>query len=129
ELSKPGALDRLALADEHREAIGRALIRTVDVQDFASADDLWAERKRWFFKTKQSFGGKAAYRGASISKSAFELVTTGPYLAQEYVPAPHCRPDGADQDFKYDLRFYVYRDRVQQICARLYRGQLTNVQT
>lgn len=129
ELSKAGAIEALPISEEDREAIGRALIRTVDVHDFASADELWKDRKRWFFKTKQSFGGKAAYRGASMSRGAFERVISGPYLAQEYVPAPTIRPPGSDQEFKYDLRFFVYNDRIQLACARLYQGQLTNSQT
>ncbi len=129
ELSRGGALERAFLSEEDREAIRRTLIRTVDVREFASADELWQDRKKWFFKTKQSFGGKAAYRGATMSRGVFERVVNGPYLAQEYVPAPSIRPEGADQEFKYDLRFFVYNDRIQIACARLYQGQLTNAQT
>lgn len=129
ELSRPGALERAPLNDEDREAIRRTLIRTVDVKDFASADELWKERKNWFFKTKQSFGGKAAYRGASLARGVFERIVSGQYLAQEYVPAPLIRPSGSEQEFKYDLRFFVYNDRIQIACARLYQGQLTNSQT
>ena len=129
ELSKDGAIDALPLSEEERDVLRCTLIRTVDVRDFPSADELWKERKHWFFKTKQSFGGKKAYRGANMSRGAFERVVSGPYLAQEYVPASTIRPTGSDQEFKYDLRFFVYNDRIQLACARLYQGQLTNAQT
>lgn len=129
ELSKPGAIDSLPLSEGERAVIHSALIRTVDVHEFSSADDLWKERKRWFFKTKQSHGGKAAYRGSSMSRGTFENIMNGPYLAQEYIPAPTIKPEGTEEEFKYDLRFFVYRDRIQLACARLYQGQMTNAQT
>jgi hypothetical protein len=37
--------------------------------------------------------------------------------------------DGVEQDFKLDLRNYVYRGAVQLVSARLYRGQTTNFRT
>ena len=37
--------------------------------------------------------------------------------------------DGVEQDFKVDLRNYVYRGAVQLVSARLYRGQTTNFRT
>lgn len=132
ELSQPGALESLQLSEEHRKTISQTLIRTLDVQEFSDPDQLWSERKQWFFKTKQSFGGKAAYRGASISRGMFSQVLSGPYLAQEFVPAPTMTirgETGKAEEFKYDLRFFVYRNRIQLACARLYNGQMTNATT
>lgn len=131
ELSQPETLSSLQLSPSERDIIRRSLIRTVDIKDFTDPDGLWAERKNWFFKTKQSYGGKAAYRGSSISRSAFAHVISGPYLAQEMVPAPSVRIPvaGGEDDFKFDLRFFAYRDTIQLACARLYKGQLTNSQT
>lgn len=131
ELGRPGALDSLPLASGHRETLARALIRTAAVADFADADTLWAERKKLFFKPMRSYGGKAAYRGSSISRKVFEeTLKKGGYLAQDFVPAARIKlataPDG---DFKYDLRFFVYNDRIQAACARVYQGQMTNSQT
>lgn len=131
ELSQAGALDALQLSDQDKEIILRTLIRTLDVQEFENPDELWVERKKWFFKTKRSFGGKAAYRGSSIGRTAFAHVISGPYVAQEYVPPGLIRLPSlqGEDEFKYDLRFFVYRDTIQLACARLYKGQMTNSST
>lgn len=135
ELGRPGALTQLALDESARRAIDRTLIRTFSVAEHGDPDALWTERKKLFFKPMRSFGGKAAYRGASISRRVFDEILKGQYLAQEFVPAgtiqlaqPSIDPAIASE-FKYDLRFYVYDDRIQQACARLYQGQMTNSQT
>ena len=90
---------------------------------------LWSERKRWFFKPRRSHGGKAVYRGSSMSRGTFDSILAGDYLAQEMVPPPVVSFAGEEEPLKYDLRFYAYRDRVQLACARLYRGQMTNAQS
>jgi hypothetical protein len=128
ELSRPDAIDALALSDEHKGWLKRSLIATREVKEFKTSEELWASRKHWFFKPKRSYGGKATYRGASISKSVFAKVFAGDYLAQEFVPAPEVKVS-TGETFKYDLRFFVYRDRIQLGCARLYQGQMTNTQT
>ncbi|MFZ3231256.1 MAG: hypothetical protein WA160_13695 [Pseudobdellovibrio sp.] len=94
-------------------------------------EKIWAERKNLFFKPKNSFGGKQAYRGASISRKAFDDVCTDGFIAQK-ISAP------AELEFilnadpiklKYDLRCYAYQDKLQLIVARLYQGQTTNLKT
>jgi hypothetical protein len=131
ELSLPGALEELDLDEPTRAVILRTLIRTVNVAEFQAPEELWKQRKKWFFKPSRSFGGKAAYRGSSIGRTVFAQIVANPYLAQEYVPAANVRlasvPD--DGDFKYDLRFFVYEDKIQIACARAYKGQMTNSQT
>ncbi|MEK7355589.1 MAG: hypothetical protein AAB250_04025 [Bdellovibrionota bacterium] len=123
ELAKPGVLDSTSLSPERKQAIRSALIDSIVIDSSTDKEKLWADRKKWFFKPRRSFGSKAAYRGSSIAKTAFETITSGHYVAQEFVPASMIG------DFKYDLRFYVYRDRIQLACARLYQGQMTNSQT
>lgn len=127
ELSEEGAL--ASLAQVTREVISKALIRTISVRSIPDHAQLWSERKKWFFKPARSFGGKAAYRGSSISHPMFANILAGDYLAQEFVPAPSIKLPSQPDEFKYDLRFFVYRDRIQLACARLYRGQMTNSQT
>lgn len=140
ELGRPGALESLALSPESRKAIEQCLIRCAEPGDFASPDALWAERKKWFFKPKRSFGGKAAYRGGSMSRAVFAEILKGDYIMQEFVPAAKLPSDTANalehtpaadtfSDFKYDLRFYAYQNRVQLAAARIYQGQMTNSQT
>ena len=126
EIGRPGFLERVLPGDgeaERARAILRnCLLESRPVSEF-EPDALWAERKKWFFKPARSFGGKAAYRGASIRRKAFDSLFTGDFVAQEYARPPEV--DG----FKRDLRFFVYRGRVQLGLARLYQGQTTNVQT
>jgi hypothetical protein len=123
ELSQPGAIDALPLSDEHKNALRGTLLQSIVIDSTTDKEKLWSERKKWFFKPRRSFGAKAAYRGSSISRGVFDSVMTGTHIAQEFVPAPTIG------EFKYDLRFFAYRDHIQLACARLYQGQLTNSHT
>jgi hypothetical protein len=89
-----------------------------------NADTMWSRRKSLFFKPLSSFGGKGAYRGEGISRRKFDELIGRDTLAQEFVPAPTVELNGSD--WKYDLRFYVYRDHIQYVAGRIYRGQVTN---
>lgn len=108
-----------------------ALLEVKKFSDFADADELWSRRGRYFFKPPNSYGGKSVYKGKSISRSTFQRIYNDDYLAQEAAPAPEItlNHEGADHTFKYDLRFYFFADHVQLAVARLYQGQLTNLQT
>lgn len=92
-------------------------------------DELWSKRKHLFFKPLRSHGGKQSYRGSSISRKVFErLLEDQNFTAQEYIPAPTVE-DKEGAKWKFDLRFYVYKDEIQQAAARIYQGQVTNFQT
>ena len=133
EFSSLQGIESLPLSTTEKSAIEKTIIKTIDVREYCSSRDpqeLWKDRKKWFFKPKRSFGGKATYRGSSITRPTFANVIAGDYLAQEYVAAPVTQtPTGGADEFKYDLRFYTYKDKIQLACARLYRGQMTNSQT
>lgn len=97
----------------------------------AKSEEIWAERKKFFFKPKRAFGAKQSYRGGTVSRRNYDELINQDMIAQEYIPAPELKfqtPDG-EQSFKYDLRFYVYQSRVQMVLARLYQGQVTNLKT
>lgn len=128
ELSQPGTIEALPLSVSDRATISRTLIRTLEVKNM-NPDELWSNRKKWFFKPRRSHGGKAVYRGSSTSRGTFQSILNGDYLAQEMVPPPVVSFAGEADELKYDLRFYVYRDKIQLACARLYRGQMTNSQS
>ena len=85
----------------------------------------WENKKNYFFKPLQSFGGKQAYRGKSLTRSRFEEISREPFLFQEYCP-PSLTRDGKDQKWKFDLRAFTYGEEIQQVVARLYQGQVTN---
>lgn len=127
EWSHDGALEKIyGMSAEHADEIRRALLRTREVKSI-DVDALWKERKSLMFKPRNAYGGKGVYRGSSISRGAFEGVIASDSLAQDFVPAPTTKIDGVE--FKYDLRFFAYRDYVHVACARLYQGQMTNATT
>ncbi|NUM59274.1 MAG: hypothetical protein HUU56_11620 [Bdellovibrionaceae bacterium] len=99
--------------------------------DSNNKSNLWEQRKKLFFKPLNSFGSKQTYKGASISRKTFEEFNMNEFLAQEYISAPeidHETPEGKDK-FKYDLRCYAYKDQLQLVVARVYKGQVTNLKT
>ncbi|MES2857229.1 MAG: hypothetical protein V4692_15275, partial [Bdellovibrionota bacterium] len=131
ELTDPEQGDLKNLSVEHQAVIRRALIPTFEISSFGDPSELWKQKKRFFFKPKRMFGGKAVYKGESISRKTFDTILSENYLAQEIVPAPLVKfgNETPDETYKYDLRFFVYRDKVQLACARIYRGQTTNSST
>jgi hypothetical protein len=99
--------------------------------DPTNAKELWAHKKNYFMKPKRAFGAKQSYKGASMTHKVFGEILNQDFIAQEFVPAPERAfptPSGL-QNFKFDLRFYVYQDRVQLVLARIYQGQVTNLRT
>ena len=105
--------------------------------DPARADELWRERKRWFFKPVDGYGGAAAYRGVRLTRGTWQAILSRPYVAQELVPpsertirlAGHGPHGDREVPLKLDVRAYVYDGVVQLTAARLYQGQTTNFRT
>ncbi len=96
-----------------------------------NAKDLWARRKRLFFKPVSGHGGKAVYRGDKLTRSVWDEILEADYIAQDLV-APSEREimlDGAAQTLKTDVRLYTYEGVLLLAAARLYRGQTTNFRT
>ncbi len=92
---------------------------------------LWQTRKHYFFKPATGYGSKAAYRGDKITKSVWQDILQGEYIAQQQI-APGKRGILIDEQkiaLKMDIRAYVYNDRIQLLAARLYQGQTTNFRT
>lgn len=127
ELAQPGGVESLAISEKAKNSVRGCLLETREVKSF-EPQELWAQRKQWFFKPRRSFGGKAVYRGDAVRRSAFELILKEDFVVQKYVP-PQTVLVSEDLEFKTDLRFYSYRGEIQSACARLYRGQTTNAQT
>jgi hypothetical protein len=130
EWSQPGFLQSVGLSPEMTETLLSALPRSF-ILNSTNAAEVWAQKKQLFFKPLQSFGSKQTYRGSKITKKTFEEISSQDFLAQEYVAPSEVEqetPTGP-QNFKYDLRFYAYQDRVQSVIARIYQGQVTNLRT
>jgi len=110
------------------ETIRNVLIPTWYADEFADRSDIWQMKKKYFFKPPQSYGGKGAYRGSSISRKVFNRVMSEDTLIQQYVPAPKItfEDDETSADWKYDLRAYAYGAELQMLVARIYQGQISN---
>ncbi|MBY0386416.1 hypothetical protein K2X05_14770 [bacterium] len=112
-------------------ALQKALLKTYRFSDFKDADELWSQRSRFFFKPPNAYGSRSVYNGKSISKTVYQRIYSADYIAQEIVPAPLVKMiyDQQEHTFKYDLRFYFFEGEIHLAVARLYQGQLTNLQT
>jgi hypothetical protein len=99
--------------------------------DPARADELWRDRKRWFFKPLDGYGSKAAYRGDKLTRGTWDAILARAYVAQAIVPPSErtIRIDDRELPLKLDVRAYVYDGVVQLTAARLYQGQTTNFRT
>lgn len=114
------------LSIEDRKAIESCLIPSF-MLDERDIEEVWKIRKEYIFKPTQMYGGKAVYRGASMSRKAFEQFADVHGLAQKFIPAPTLIRNGLE--YKYDLRFFAFKDEIRLGCARLYQGQMTNATT
>lgn len=123
-------LRQIGIADDERELLASSIPRTEEVTPH-NAEAFWRSRRQWFFKPVAGFGSRAAYRGDKLTRRVFADIARGGYVAQAVVSPSERRLliDGVEQDFKLDLRNYVYRGAVQLVSARLYRGQTTNFRT
>jgi hypothetical protein len=95
------------------------------------ADDFWRNRKTYFFKPIDGYGGKAAYRGDKLTRTTFERLVTRPYVAQHVVATTtrHVIVEGRETTLKADVRAYCSAGTTWLRAARLYRGQTTNFRT
>lgn len=95
------------------------------------ADELWSQRRQFFFKPVAGYGAKATYRGDKLTRRVWSDILAGEFVAQQLV-APNSRQlavDGVLTELKFDLRAYAYAGQVQFLAARLYAGQTTNFRT
>jgi uncharacterized circularly permuted ATP-grasp superfamily protein len=112
------------------DTLSVAVPRTVVVSE-DNADQLWADRRRLFFKPARGYGSRGTYKGAKLTKKTWSSILQSDYVAQELVP-PGERllvTDGTEHSFKVDVRCFVYRGEIQLLGARMYRGQTTNFRT
>lgn len=129
-LSDPQRLATWGVTPSDVELLAAAVPETIVVNQ-ENANELWAARRRLFFKPAAGYGSKAAYRGSKLTRSVWAEIVGGGYVAQAYV-APSERMveiDGAVEPRKMDVRLYTYQGEVLLTAARLYRGQTTNFRT
>lgn len=129
QLTQDEFLQKAGVSEQDKAAIRRVLIPTFDKSAFASEDAIWQERRTLFFKPKRSYGGKSVYRGESVSRKVFERLMQDDILIQRFQPAQKMPTDDERSvlnNWKFDVRFFVYEDQIQQVAARIYQGQVTN---
>ncbi|MDO9317462.1 MAG: hypothetical protein Q7V56_04600 [Gammaproteobacteria bacterium] len=128
-LSDPELLAGWGVAAADLQALGNVLRTELVTPD--KAVDLWARRKKLFFKPVAGYGGKAVYRGEKLTRGVWEDIARGGYVAQEYAPPSErmIKIDGHCEARKADIRLYAYNGEVLLTAARLYQGQTTNFRT
>lgn len=129
-LSDQALLEELGLADAPRAQLARSVPHAKVVRP-ADAEQLWAERKGFFFKPAAGFGSRAAYRGDKLTRRVWGEILAADYVAQQIAPTSLRRTGHGDEvrDLKFDVRAYAYQGRIQLLAARLYEGQTTNFRT
>jgi len=129
-LSDDGLLAAWGVSESDRRLLGAGVPRTRIVTAELAAD-LWAERRKLFFKPVGGYGAKAAYRGDKLTRRVWGEILAGDFVAQALVPPSErlIEVDGQTTDLKFDVRAYAYDGRVQLLAARMYSGQTTNFRT
>jgi len=101
-----------------------------------NAAELYARRKKLFFKPVDGFGSRAVYRGDKITSRVWEQMLADlelgrQYIAQVIVP-PSLRAvetQGDRSRLKFDVRIYTAGGEPIIAAARIYQGQTTNFRT
>jgi len=129
-LSDRAQLVELGVGEEDINTLAHSLPATIIVSE-DNAERLWAERKQWFFKPATGYGSRGAYRGAKLTTRVWQDIVRGNYVAQAVIPPSERQlfVDGKKQSLKLDIRCVTYKGEVQQLIARLYTGQTTNLRT
>jgi len=129
-LSDSTRLKELGVEEEAIDTLGQSLPTTVTVTK-DNAAELWKKRKQLFFKPATGYGSRGAYRGAKLTKRVWENIIHADYIAQAMVPPSERQLiiDGEKQILKLDIRCVTYNGKIQQLSARLYQGQTTNLRT
>jgi hypothetical protein len=128
-LSKPTAMSAFGLPPELRDRLaGIPKTRLVTPEN---SGELWMNRDKLFFKPTAGHGSKAVYRGDKVTKSVWQDIARGGYVAQAFAPPSQrmIRLDGTLTSRKMDVRLYTYDGDVLLVAARLYQGQATNFRT
>lgn len=129
-LSDSDRLREFGVEEEAIRALGRSLPTTVNVTK-DNAAELWTNRKRLFFKPTTGYGSRGAYRGAKLTRRVWENIINADYIAQDMVPPSERQLiiNGEKRSLKLDIRCVTYNGNIQQLSARLYQGQTTNLRT
>jgi hypothetical protein len=129
-LSDPQRLSGWGVDPGTTELLARGVPRTVTVTP-DNADQLWAARRRLFFKPLAGYGSRGAYRGDKLTRRVWRSILASDYVAQETIPPSERQlvVDGSSRALKLDIRCFVYAGEIQLLASRIYQGQATNLRT
>ncbi|MDH5302782.1 MAG: hypothetical protein OEW64_01640 [Gammaproteobacteria bacterium] len=129
-LSDADRLRAFGIDEDTIATLGHSLPETLAVTP-GNAAQLWSNRKRYFFKPATGYGSRGAYRGAKLTKRVWHDIIHADYIAQAMVPPSERQLliGGKKESLKLDIRCITYEGRIQQLSARLYQGQTTNLRT
>ncbi|MEA3544174.1 MAG: hypothetical protein U9R69_03030 [Thermodesulfobacteriota bacterium] len=125
--SDAAALDSLELSFQDR-ALLLEMVPSSVLLSGQNRDDIWSRRKKLILKPVTRFGSRGVLMGKGITKKRFADLDPETTLVQQVV-APSVETTEDDQEFKMDLRLFVYRNHLIGVGARLYQGQVTNLRT
>ncbi len=128
-LSDRARLEAFGLPPDLAQQASR-IPRTVQLSP-QNAGELWDTRKGYFFKPATGHGAKAVYRGDKLTRTVWQQITAGGYVAQEFAPPGErmIELDATRQVRKSDIRLFAYDSTILLAAARLYQGQTTNFRT
>ncbi|MEE4252594.1 MAG: hypothetical protein V2I50_00970 [Desulfuromusa sp.] len=121
------ALEDMGLSPQDKELL-LEMVPPSSILSGQDLDDIWSRRKKLIFKPVTMFGGRGVLMGKGITRKRFTDLDPETTLVQEVV-APSVITSEEGQDFKLDIRLFVYRDHLLGVGARLYQGQVTNMRT
>lgn len=129
-LCQPSLLKQWQISDVQQQTLAKGVPLSYLVTA-ENADQLWIERKNYFFKPVSGYGSKAVYKGEKITKKVWAEIQTHDYIAQQLVPPSEriVNVNGQLEKLKVDIRAYVYEGKIQLLAARTYSGQTTNMRT
>lgn len=121
------ALETLGLSKREQRLLLELVPQSRLLSD-CDPDNIWSERKKLIFKPVTRFGSRGVLMGKSITRKRFAELEPPTTLVQQMVP-PSVETSTDGQEYKADLRLFVYRNRLLGVGARLYQGQVTNLRT
>ena len=91
-------------------------------------EEVWRSRKQWVFKPVNSYASKGVYVGHKLTTAKLAQLDPQHTLMQQWIP-PSSSHYEDELPFKTDFRLFAYRQQILGVSARLYHGQVTNLNT
>ncbi|MDX8393350.1 MAG: hypothetical protein R8K21_02035 [Mariprofundales bacterium] len=105
----------------------RSIVPRVHMLADMDKEALWKERKHWVFKPTASHAGKGVLLGKATGRKRFAAFDPSRTIVQEYV-----KPSSVvinDYVYNYDLRLYMYNDKLIAVAGRIWQGMIMNFRT